>query len=114
MIWKKKCFWAVVCPMMYILILLAVVPFVYGIVDDRTMMEVISGQYLGTPDAHGIFTGYWYPLLVAGLYRAVRNVDWYALGYIFLQLCCMGLNGGKIVTDWLADREERFISGHWR
>lgn len=108
---------------MYILVLLAVVPFVYGIVDDRTMMEVISGQYLGTPDAHGFFTGYWYPLLVAGLYRAMRNVDWYALGYIFLQVCCMGLmawrltelrNDGKIVTDWLADRKERFISGHWR
>ena len=65
MIWKKRCFWAVICPMMYILVLLAVVPFVYGIVDDRTMMEVISGQYLGTPDAHGFFTGYWYPLLVA-------------------------------------------------
>ena len=44
MIWKKRCFWAVICPMMYILVLLAVVPFVYGIVDDRTMMEVISGR----------------------------------------------------------------------
>ena len=55
------------------MILLAAVPFVYGIVDDRTMMEVISGQYLGIPDAHGFFTGYWYPLLVAGLYRAVQE-----------------------------------------
>ena len=74
MIWKKRCFWAVICPMMYILVLLAVVPFVYGIVDDRTMMEVISGQYLGTPDAHGFFTGYWYPLLVAvGLWLLARN-----------------------------------------
>lgn len=47
MIWKKRCFWAVICPMMYILVLLAVVPFVYGIVDDRTMMEVISGPVPG-------------------------------------------------------------------
>ena len=106
MIWKKKCFWAVVCPMMYILILLAAVPFVYGIVDDRTMMEVISGQYLGTPDAHGFFTGYWYPLLAAGLYRAVRNVDWYALGYIFLQVCCMGLMAWKL-TELQERREDR-------
>lgn len=64
MIWKKRCFWAVICPMMYILVLLAVVPFVYGIVDDRTMMEVISGQYLGTPDAHGFF--HWLLVSAAG------------------------------------------------
>ena len=106
MIWKKRCFWAVICPMMYILILLAAVPFVYGIVDDRTMMEVISGQYLGTPDAHGFFTGYWYPLLVAGLYRAVRNMDWYALGYIFLQVCCMGLMAWRL-TELQKRREDR-------
>ena len=106
MIWKKRCFWAMICPMMYILVLLAVVPFVYGIVDDRTMMEVISGQYLGTPDAHGFFTGYWYPLLVAGFYRAVRNVDWYALGYIFLQVCCMGLMAWRL-TEMQERREDR-------
>ncbi len=94
--WKKKVFWAVVCPLGYVLILVAAVPFVYGIVDDRTMMEVISGQYLGTPDAHGFFTGYWYPLLISGLYRVVRNVDWYALGYIFLQLCCIGLMAWRL------------------
>ena len=104
--WKRKCFRAVVCPSVYILILMAAVPFVYGIVDDRTMMEVISGQYLGTPDAHGFFTGYWYPLLVSGLYRAVRNVDWYALGYIFLQLCCMGLMAWRL-TELEIRREER-------
>ena len=94
--WKKKGFWAVACPLGYVLILAAVVPFVYGIVDDRTMMEVISGQYLGIPDAHGFFTGYWYPLLISGLYRVVRNVDWYALGYIFPQLCCMGLMAWRL------------------
>lgn len=107
--WKKNGFWAVVCPCVYIGILAVAVPFVYGIVDDRTMMEVISGQYLGTPDAHGFFMGYWYPLLVSGLYGAVRNVDWYALGYILLQLFCMGLMAWRLSEQQEQRKRFRYI-----
>jgi len=88
---RKNLLWAVVCPLLYMIILWNLVPFVYGIVDDRSMMEIVSGQYLGTPDGHMIFTGYWYSYLVAGLYRLVPNVDWYALCFLGIQAGCMGL-----------------------
>ena len=54
---KKNLIWAVLCPLIYMIVLWNLVPFVYGILDDRTMMEVVSGQYLGTPDGHTIFIG---------------------------------------------------------
>lgn len=83
--------WAVACPVLYTLVLWCCIPFVYGIVDDRSMMEIVSGQYLGHPDAHMIFTGYWYSLAVAGLYCLTPKVDWYAICYLLLQCGCMGL-----------------------
>lgn len=83
--------WTVLCPLFYMFVLWHLVPFVYGIVDDRTMMEVVSGQYLGTPDGHTIFIGYWYSCLLAGLYGLLPGVDWYALGFLALQAVCMGL-----------------------
>ena len=60
---------------LYILLIRMLMPFVYGIIDDRSMMEIVSGQYLGHPDAHTIFMGYWYSLVLAGLYRLMPNVD---------------------------------------
>lgn len=83
--------WAALCPLLYLAILWNLVPFVYGIVDDRTMMEIVSGQYLGIPDGHTIFVGYWYSCFVAVLYRLIPNVDWYALCYLILQAGCMSL-----------------------
>lgn len=88
---KKNLLWAVLCPVLYMVILWNLVPFVYGIVDDRTMMEVVSGQYLGSPDGHTIFIGYLYSSLIAGLYRLIPGMDWYALGFLALQGGCMGL-----------------------
>ena len=49
---QKNLLWAFLCPILFIIVLWNLIPFVYGIVDDRTMMEVVSGQYLGTPDPH--------------------------------------------------------------
>lgn len=86
---RKILLWSAAISLCAVVILMNLVPFVYGIVDDRSMMEIISGQYLGHPDAHIIFTGYWYPLLISALYRLTSRVDWYAYGYIFLQAACM-------------------------
>lgn len=88
---RKNLIWSIFVPVMYMIILWNLIPFVYGIVDDRSMMEMLSGQYLGTPDVHGFFIGHWYALIVAGLYRIIPNVDWYALCYLILQGACMGL-----------------------
>ena len=88
---KKNVMWALLCPLVYLVVLWRIVPMVYGIVDDRTMMEIVSGQYLGRSDAHMIFTGWWYPLLLSGLYRLVPYVDWYAFGFLVIQSGCMSL-----------------------
>ena len=79
---KKNVMWALLCPLVYLVVLWRIVPMVYGIVDDRTMME---------SDAHMIFTGWWYPLLLSGLYRLVPYVDWYAFGFLVIQSGCMSL-----------------------
>lgn len=88
---KRNLLWAVLCTVLYMIALWNLVPFVYGIIDDRSMMEIVSGQYLGHPDAHTIFMGWWYSLLLAGLYRLVPEADWYALGYLLLQGTCISL-----------------------
>lgn len=88
---RKNIVWAVLCAAVYIVLLWNLVPFVYGIIDDRSMMEIVSGQYLGHPDAHTIFSGYWYSLFLAGLYGLIPNMDWYAFLYLVLQGFCMSL-----------------------
>lgn len=88
---KRDAVCAAGCVMVYMLILWMRIPFVYGIIDDRSMMEIVSGQYLGIPDAHTIFSGYWYSLFLTFLYRLLPEGDWYALAYLLLQGICMGL-----------------------
>ena len=83
----------------YILVLWNLIPFVYGIIDDRSMMEIVSGQYLGMPDPHTIFMGYWYSLFLTGLYTVLPNVDWYAFCYIVMQVICMILILFRLVRE---------------
>ena len=70
---------ALACAGVYMIALWNLIPLVYGIIDDRSMMEIVSGQYLGTPDPHTIFMGYWYSLFLAGLYTLLPNGEWYYL-----------------------------------
>ena len=87
------------CVGVYILVLWNLIPFVYGIIDDRSMMEIVSGQYLGMPDPHTIFMGYWYSLFLTGLYTVLPNVDWYAFCYIVMQVMCMILILFRLVRE---------------
>lgn len=88
---KKNLIRAMIYPLLLIIILRWVTPFVYAIIDDRSMMEILSGQYLGHPDPHAIFLGYWYALVLTGLYRISGQVDWYALSFLMIQWGCMSL-----------------------
>lgn len=88
---KRNAIAAILCAMGYFLILGQVVPYVYGIIDDRTMMEILSGQYLGGPEAHAIFLGYWYALFLKGLYGLAPQIDWYAGMYLAFQTGCISL-----------------------
>ena len=82
---------ALLYPLLLIAILRGITPFVYAIIDDRSMMEILSGQYLGHPDPHAIFLGYWYSCILTGLYRISVHVDWYALLFLLVQWGCMSL-----------------------
>ena len=88
---RKDAAYAVLCTVVYMIILGLAVPFVYGIVDDRSMMEIVSGQYLGVPEAHTFFLGYWYSLYLTGMYRLQPAVDWYALSFLLFQGMCLSL-----------------------
>ena len=88
---KKNLIRAMIYPLLLIIILRWVTPFVYAIIDDRSMMEILSGQYLGHPDPHAIFLGYWYSCVLTGLYRISVHVDWYALLFLLIQGGCMSL-----------------------
>ena len=88
---KKKLIRAMIYPVLLLVILRCITPFVYAIIDDRSMMEILSGQYLGHPDPHAIFLGYWYSLILMGLYRITSHVDWYALLFLLVQWGCMSL-----------------------
>ena len=96
---KKDFCFTLVCVGVYILVLWNLIPFVYGIIDDRSMMEIVSGQYLGMPDPHTIFMGYWYSLFLTGLYTVLPNVDWYAFCYIVMQAMCMVLILFRLVRE---------------
>ena len=96
---KKDFCFTLVCVGVYILVLWNLIPFVYGIIDDRSMMEIVSGQYLGMPDPHTIFMGYWYSLFLTGLYTVLPNVDWYAFCYIVMQVMCMILILFRLVRE---------------
>ncbi len=96
---KKDFCFTLVCVGVYILVLWNLIPFVYGIIDDRSMMEIVSGQYLGMPDPHTIFMGYWYSLFLTGLYMVIPNVDWYAFCYIVMQVMCMILILFRLVRE---------------
>lgn len=96
---KKDFCFTLVCVGVYILILWNLIPFVYGIIDDRSMMEIVSGQYLGMPDPHTIFMGYGYSLFLTGLYTVLPNVDWYAFCYIVMQAMCMILILFRLVRE---------------
>ncbi len=99
---KKNIIAAVGSAALYILLMGLLMPLVYGIIDDRSMMEIVSGQYLGHPDAHTIFMGYWYSLILAGLYRLLPGIDWYALFYLMMQGACISLMAYRLISRYTA------------
>ena len=105
---KENILWAVLCSAVYIAVLWKLIPFVYGIIDDRSMMEIVSGQYLGYPDAHTIFLGYWYSLFLSRLYMLFPGTDWYALCYLLLQGICVGLVLCRLLGR-LHDKKEKIL-----
>lgn len=100
---------AFLCAVIYMIVLSFLIPFIYGIVDDRSMMEFVSGQYLGHPDPHTIFMGYWYSSFLAALYQLTAHIDWYALCFLTLQICCLALILYRIL-DFCKSRLQKLLA----
>lgn len=66
----------------------------YDLNDDSLMAEILSGSYTGTPSLRNIQSGYPLTALLGSLYRALSQVDWYAVFLLAIQY-------GALVCVWL-------------
>lgn len=83
-------------------------PFIYTVNDDLFMKNIISGAYLGSPDAHAVYMEYPLAWMLKSLYDFQAGIPWYGLGLLLFQLigwtaaACRLLRGEK-------DAKRRFI-----
>lgn len=93
--------WLFVCILAAGCLLLSVkVPFVYAVNDDLFMKNIVSGAYLGVPDAHTVYMEYPLSALLAMLYRISASVPWYGICFFCFHMLSWGaavyrLCGGK-------------------
>lgn len=64
--------------LVYFLVVKTIFGFAYRINDDQAMMNILSGNITGTPDAHAIFIQYPLGYLISSLYVFKSGYDWYA------------------------------------
>jgi nitrogen regulatory protein PII-like uncharacterized protein len=57
--------------------------------DDRVMLELLSGSYTGTPDAHVFFIKYPLAYLIKTLYTIVPTLHWYGILLLGSQLLAL-------------------------
>ena len=73
---------------------------VYGINDDWGMYSMLSGSYLGYPDAHVLF--FLYPLswFLCRLYQINNRLPWYGIFQHFVHIVCIGLIYRRTLQLW--------------
>lgn len=87
-LWTRRLFFLLFLILFYCLELLWIKP-VDGINDDFGMYSILSGAYLGYPDAHVLF--FLYPLswLLSKLYTLCSFIPWYGLFLHGVQIACL-------------------------
>ncbi|MBO5293464.1 MAG: hypothetical protein J6B10_09830 [Lachnospiraceae bacterium] len=73
------------------LILSLKVPFIYTVNDDLFMKNILSGAYLGAPDAHTVYMEYPLCALLAFLYRLQPEIPWYGICFFAFHAVSWGL-----------------------
>ena len=63
---KKDICFTLECVGVHILVLWHLIPYVYRMIDDRYMSEIVSGQYMGMTYEQHMFVGCWYDACCAG------------------------------------------------
>lgn len=97
--WMWRLLFLVLLILFYCLELFWIRP-VDGINDDWGMYSMLSGAYLGYPDAHVMF--FLYPLswLLSKLYELCSFVPWYGLFQHSVQIACLFVIYHRIMRIW--------------
>lgn len=61
-------------------------PFIFTVNDDLFMKNIISGAYLGSPDAHVVYMEYPLAFLLKCLYQLNGELPWYGASLLVFQL----------------------------
>lgn len=97
--WMWRLFFLVLLVLSYCLELFLIRP-VDGINDDWGMYSILSGAYLGYPDAHVMF--FLYPLswLLCKLYELCSFIPWYGLFQHGVQIACLCFIYHRVMRIW--------------
>lgn len=97
--WMWRLFFLVLLVLFYCLELFFIRP-VDGINDDWGMYSILSGAYLGYPDAHVMF--FLYPLswLLCQLYKLCSFLPWYGLFQHGVQIACLSVIYHRAMRIW--------------
>ncbi|NLL78323.1 MAG: hypothetical protein GX234_00615 [Clostridiales bacterium] len=82
------------------------VPFIYTVNDDLFMKNILSGAYLGVPDAHTVYMEYPLCMVLAALYKVHAQIPWYGICFFLFHAVSWGAmvyrvaGGRKIRPDW--------------
>lgn len=62
------------------------VPFIYTVNDDLFMKNILSGAYLGRPDAHVVYMEYPLCAVLMVLYRISAKIPWYGICFFLFHV----------------------------
>ncbi len=97
--WMWRLFFLVLLILFYCLELFWIDP-VDGINDDWGMYSMLSGAYLGYPDAHVMFFLYPLSMLLCKLYELCSFIPWYGLFQHGVQIACLSVIYHRAMRIW--------------
>lgn len=83
------------------------VPFIYTVNDDLFMKNILSGAYLGQPDAHVVYMEYPLCTLLAALYRMTAKIPWYGICFFLFHAVSWTAVVYRLCARMLPDAGER-------
>lgn len=91
---NKKRLWEFMgCFLLAVLVFMGIyhwIPAVYSTNDDRMIMELVSGQYTGKPEAYAIQMTFGFTWFLSKLYEITNSLNWYGILLIGIQIFSMG------------------------
>lgn len=85
------------------------IPVVFSTNDDRMIAEIVSGQYTGTPESHGIQMTFGFTLFLSRLYMLMRGFHWYGIVLIAVQIFSLGAVLYRVQSIFASWRKKAFV-----